>query len=108
MKVLLLGGGGREHAIAWKLKQSPRLTRLWAAPGSDAIAELAERAPLDVLNPDEVAGFVKANAVDLVFVGPEAPLDAGSSDAARAAGALVFGPSRAAARLETSKSFARA
>ncbi len=107
MKVLLLGGGGREHAIAWKLAQSPLLTKLWAAPGSDAIAELAERVPVDPLDPDAVAGFVKANGVELVFVGPEAPLDAGSSDAARAAGALVFGPSRAAARLETSKSFAK-
>lgn len=107
MKVLLLGGGGREHAIAWKLKQSPRLTRLWAAPGSDAIAELAERVPLDALSPADVAGFIKVNKVDLVFVGPEAPLECGVSDAARAAGALVFGPSREAARLETSKSFAK-
>jgi len=107
VKVLLLGGGGREHAIAWKLKQSPRLQRLWAAPGSDAIAELAERVPLDSLSPADVAGFVKANAVDLVFVGPEAPLEAGVSDSARAAGALVFGPSRQAAKLETSKSFAK-
>ena len=107
MKVLLLGGGGREHAIAWKLAQSPRLTKLWVAPGSDAIAALAERVPLDPLDPAAVAGFVTANQVDLVFVGPEAPLASGSSDAARAAGALVFGPSRSAARLETSKSFAK-
>jgi phosphoribosylamine--glycine ligase len=107
VKVLLLGGGGREHAIAWKLKQSPTLTKLWAAPGSDAIAELADRVPLDPLDPAAVAGFVQANAVDLVFVGPEAPLAAGSADAARAAGALVFGPSREAARLETSKAFAK-
>jgi phosphoribosylamine--glycine ligase len=107
MKVLLLGGGGREHAIAWKLKHSPRLQRLWAAPGSDAIAELAELAPLDPLDPAAVAAFARKNRVDLVFVGPEAPLAAGVSDAAREAGALVFGPSRAAARLETSKSFAK-
>ena len=107
MKVLLLGGGGREHAIAWKLAQSPLLTKLWAAPGSDAIAALAERTPLDPLDPAAVAAFVRANKVDLVFVGPEAPLLSGSSDAARAAGALVFGPSQAAARLETSKAFAK-
>lgn len=107
MKVLLLGGGGREHAIAWKLKQSPKLSKLWVAPGSDAIAALAERVPLDPLDPAAVAAFVTANRVDLVFVGPEAPLASGSSDAARAAGALVFGPSRSAARLETSKSFAK-
>jgi phosphoribosylamine--glycine ligase len=108
MKVLLLGGGGREHAIAWKLSQSPRLTKLWAAPGSDAIAALAECIALDPLNPEAVSRFVKDNGVDLVFVGPEAPLAAGSSDAARAAGALVFGPSRFASQLETSKAFAKA
>ncbi len=107
MKVLLLGGGGREHAIAWKLVQSEKLTKLWVAPGSDAIALLAERVALDILNPAAVAAFVRSHGVDLVFVGPEAPLAAGSSDAARAAGALVFGPSQSAARLETSKAFAK-
>lgn len=107
VKVLLLGGGGREHAIAWKLRQSPRLGQLWAAPGSDAIADLAERFSLDPLDPKAVAAFIAANGVELVFVGPEAPLAAGTSDAARQAGALVFGPSKAAARLETSKSFAK-
>jgi len=107
VKVLLLGGGGREHAIAWKLSQSPRLTKLWAAPGSDAIAAHAALAGIDFLDPAAVAAFVKANGVELVFVGPEAPLAAGVSDAARAAGALVFGPSRSASRLETSKAFAK-
>ena len=107
VKVLLLGGGGREHAIAWKLAQSPLLTKLWAAPGSDAIAAFASRVPLDYLDPEAVAGFVQANGVDLVFIGPEAPLASGVSDAARAAGALVFGPSQSASRLETSKSFAK-
>ncbi len=107
VKVLLLGGGGREHAIAWKLAQSPRLTRLWAAPGSDAIAAHARCLALDPLDPAAVAAFIRANAVDLVFIGPEAPLAAGVSDAARGAGALVFGPSRSASRLETSKAFAK-
>jgi phosphoribosylamine--glycine ligase len=107
MNVLLLGGGGREHAIAWKLKQSPKLERLWAAPGSDAIADLAEQVRVNYLDPSEVAAFVKERKVDLVFVGPEAPLEAGVSDAARAAGALVFGPSRECARLETSKTHAK-
>jgi phosphoribosylamine--glycine ligase len=107
VKVLLLGGGGREHAIAWKLAQSPRLTKLWAAPGSDAIAEIAQRVPVDYLDPQAVAGFVQANGVELVFIGPEAPLASGVSDAARAAGALVFGPSQNASRLETSKAFAK-
>lgn len=107
VKVLLLGGGGREHAIAWKLAQSPRLTKLWAAPGSDAIAAHAERLALDPLDPAAVAAFIRGNGVDLVFIGPEAPLAAGTSDAARAAGALVFGPSQSASRLETSKAFAK-
>ncbi len=107
VKVLLLGGGGREHAIAWKLAQSPRLTKLWAAPGSDAIAAHAECLPLDPLDPAAVAAFIRANAVELVFIGPEGPLAAGVSDAAREAGALVFGPSQSASRLETSKAFAK-
>jgi phosphoribosylamine--glycine ligase len=107
VKVLLLGGGGREHAIAWKLSQSPRLTKLWAAPGSDAIAAHAECLKLDPLDPAAVAAFIRGNGVDLVFIGPEAPLAAGTSDAARAAGALVFGPSQSASRLETSKAFAK-
>lgn len=107
MRVLLLGSGGREHAIAWALSRSPRLTKLWAAPGSDAMASLAERADLDVLDADAVVRFAKENAIDLIFVGPEAPLAAGVSDAARAAGILVFGPSQAASRMETSKSYAK-
>jgi phosphoribosylamine--glycine ligase len=107
VKVLLIGGGGREHAIAWKLAQSPRLAKLWAAPGSDAIAAHAECLALDPLDPAAVAAFVRANGVELVFVGPEAPLAAGVSDAARAAGALVFGPSQSSSRLETSKTFAK-
>ena len=107
VKVLLLGGGGREHAIAWKLSQSPHLTKLWAAPGSDAIAAHAQCVALDPLDPAAVARFVTDNGVELVFVGPEAPLAAGSSDASRAAGALVFGPSQFASQLETSKAFAK-
>ena len=107
MKVLLLGSGGREHAIAWALARSPRLTKLWAAPGSDAMAELAERADLDILDGAAVVRFAREKDVDLLFVGPEAPLAAGVSDAARAAGLLVFGPSQAASRLETSKAFAK-
>ena len=107
MKVLLLGSGAREHSIAWKLRQSPRLSRLWAAPGSDAISGLAEIARVNALDPASVAAFCRENAVDLLFVGPEAPLEAGVADAARAAGIKVFGPSREAARLETSKAFAK-
>lgn len=85
MKVLLLGSGGREHAIAWKLKQSLKLTKLWVAPGSDAIATIAECVPVDPLSPQAVSDFIKTHAIDLLFIGPEAPLAAGCSDAARAA-----------------------
>ncbi|MDX6770310.1 MAG: phosphoribosylamine--glycine ligase [Elusimicrobiota bacterium] len=107
MKVLLLGSGGREHALAWKLAQSPRLTKLWAAPGSDAIAAHAERAALDVLAPDAVAAFCRERGVELLVVGPEAPLAAGVADAVRAAGVAVFGPGKDGARLESSKAHAK-
>ncbi|MEK7382539.1 MAG: phosphoribosylamine--glycine ligase, partial [Elusimicrobiota bacterium] len=107
MKVLLLGRGGREHALAWALTRSPRLRKLWAAPGSEAMAALAERVDLDILDGAAVVRFAREKDVDLIFVGPEAPLAAGVCDAARAAGFLVFGPSQAAARLETSKAFAK-
>ena len=107
MDVLLLGGGGREHALAWKIAQSPQLGRLWCAPGSDAIAGLAECVALDPADPAAVALFARAREIDLVVVGPEAPLAAGVADALQEAGVAVFGPTRAAARLESSKSFAR-
>jgi len=107
MRVLLLGSGGREHAIARSLSQSPRLKKLWVAPGSDAMAGLAERAALDMLDASAVTRFSAQNHVDLLFIGPEAPLAAGVSDAVRAAGLAVFGPSQAASRLETSKAFAK-
>lgn len=107
MKVLLLGSGGREHALAWKLAQSPRLTKLWAAPGSDAIAAHAENAALDPLSPAAVSAFCRERGVQLLVVGPEAPLAAGVADAVRAAGIPVFGPGRDGARLESSKAFAK-
>ena len=107
MKVLLIGSGGREHALAWKLAQSPRLTRLYAAPGNPGIAEVAELVALDPADHDAVVAFCRAEAIDLVVVGPEAPLVAGLADALAAAGIKVFGPSRAAARLEGSKSFTK-
>ena len=107
MNILILGGGGREHALAWAVKQNPKCDRLIVAPGNAGIAMLAECADLDILDGAAVVGFAEANAVDFVIVGPEAPLAAGVADALRAAGVAVFGPSAAAARLEASKSFTK-
>ena len=106
--ILLLGGGGREHALAWKLAQSPRCGRLLAAPGNPGMRGLAELVPgLDILDGAAVTDFALQRRVALVVVGPEAPLAAGVADALRAAGVAVFGPSAAAARLEASKSFTK-
>ncbi len=107
MNILILGGGGREHALAWAVKQNPKCDRLIVAPGNAGIAMLAECADLDILDGAAVVGFAEANAVDFVIVGPEAPLAAGVADALRAAGVAVFGPSAAAARLEASKAFTK-
>ena len=107
MKVLLLGSGGREHALAWKLAASPLLTKLYAAPGNPGIAQQAELVALDISNHVAVAGFCRDMKIDLVVVGPEAPLVAGIADDLRAAGIRVFGPSKAAARLEGSKGFTK-
>jgi len=107
MKVLLVGGGGREHALAWKMAQSPRCERMWAAPGNPGIARHAECVDLAA---DDVAGltrFAKDQGVDLVVVGPEAPLAAGLGDAVRQAGMLCFGPGRAGARIEADKAYAK-
>ncbi|MFN7174149.1 MAG: phosphoribosylamine--glycine ligase [Thermaurantiacus tibetensis] len=109
MRVLLLGSGGREHALAWKLAQSPRLGWLLSAPGNPGMAALGMVEPgLDILDPEAVARFARDRGVDLVVVGPEAPLVAGVADAVLAAGIPVFGPSAAAARLEASKAFTKA
>ena len=107
MNVLLIGGGGREHALAWKLKQSSLLDTLYCAPGNAGIAEVAETAPLDVGNHDAVARFCKEKQIGLVVIGPEAPLVAGLTDDLEAQGIKVFGPSKAAARLEGSKGFTK-
>ncbi|TGN56575.1 phosphoribosylamine--glycine ligase [Paracoccus liaowanqingii] len=107
MNILILGGGGREHALAWAIRQNPKCDRLIVAPGNAGIAGLADCADLDVLSRAEVLDFVQDNAIDFVVVGPEAPLAAGVSDALRAAGILVFGPSQAAAQLEASKTFTK-
>ena len=107
MNILILGGGGREHALVWAVKQNPKCDRLIVAPGNAGIANLAECATLDIENSAAVVGFAEANAIDFVIIGPEAPLVAGVSDELRAAGFLVFGPSRAAAALEGSKNFTK-
>ncbi len=108
MNILILGGGGREHALAWAVKQNPKCDRLIVAPGNVGIAMLAECADIDILDGDAVAVFAAENAVDFVIVGPEAPLAAGVADRLRDAGFVVFGPSAAAAQLESSKSFTKA
>ena len=107
MHVLILGGGGREHALAWKIAQSPLLGRLTAAPGSAGIAALADCVALPIEDGAAVAAWAHANAVDLAVIGPEAPLAAGVADALSAAGVPAFGPSAAAARLEASKAFTK-
>jgi phosphoribosylamine--glycine ligase len=107
MNVLLIGGGGREHALAWKLSQSPLLDRLYCAPGNAGIAQVAECVTLDVANEDEVISFCKEKDIGLVVIGPEAPLVAGLADDLEAAGVKVFGPSKAASQLEGSKGFTK-
>ena len=107
MNILLIGSGGREHALAWKMAASPLLTKLWCAPGNAGIAQDAECVALDVVNHAAVIDFCKANKVDLVVVGPEAPLAAGLVDALAAAGIKAVGPSKAASQLESSKGFTK-
>ncbi len=107
MKVLVVGGGGREHALCWSLASSPLLTKLWCAPGNAGIAEVAECVPIGAEDVPALVRFARDNAVDLVVAGPEAPLTLGLADACAAAGLRCFGPSAAAARLEGSKAFAR-
>ena len=105
MRVLVIGSGGREHALCWKLAASPMLSKLWCAPGNPGIAAHAELVPIGVLDLAALVDFAVEHRVDLVVPGPEAPLVAGVSDAMAAAGIACCGPSAAAARLEGSKSF---
>ena len=107
MRVLVVGSGGREHALAWRLSSSPGLTELHAAPGNPGIAALATCHPVAADDAEGLLGLARFLAVDLVVVGPEAPLVAGAADVLRHAGLTVFGPSAAAARIEGSKSFAK-
>ena len=107
MKVLLVGGGGREHALAWKLAQSPRLTRLYAAPGNPGIAAHADCVPVRDTDLDELVALARRERLELAVIGPELPLSLGLRDRLSDAGLSVFGPSQAAARLESSKAFAK-
>ncbi|HMK79083.1 MAG TPA: phosphoribosylamine--glycine ligase [Xanthobacteraceae bacterium] len=107
MNILLLGAGGREHALAWKIAASPLTTKLWCAPGNAGIAREAECVPIDIADHAAVIAFCRANKVDFVVVGPDNPLVAGIVDDLEAAGFRAFGPTRAAARLEGSKGFTK-
>ncbi|WMT87824.1 phosphoribosylamine--glycine ligase [Pelagibacterium sp. 26DY04] len=107
MRVLLIGSGGREHALAWKMTQSPRLEKLFVAPGNGGTQTIAENVALDIADHAKVVEFCIAERIDLVVVGPEVPLVAGIADDLRAAGIAVFGPSKLAAQLEGSKAFTK-
>ncbi|MBL8909049.1 MAG: phosphoribosylamine--glycine ligase [Rhizobiales bacterium] len=107
MNVLLIGSGGREHALAWAISASPLLGRFYCAPGNPGIGEIAELVALDVTNHQAIIDFCRMAQIKLVVVGPEAPLVAGLADDLRAAGIKVFGPSKAAAQLEGSKGFTK-
>jgi phosphoribosylamine--glycine ligase len=107
MNVLLVGGGGREHAIAWKLAQSEQLKKLYIAPGNPGTAKCGENVPISADDTEKLVDFSKQNKIELVIVGPEAPLAAGLVDAVEAAGIKAFGPNREAAQLEADKAFAK-
>jgi phosphoribosylamine--glycine ligase len=108
MNILLLGSGGREHALAWKIAASPLVTKLWCAPGNAGIAREAECVALDITDHAAVIAFCKASKVDFVVVGPDAPIAAGIVDDLNAAGFKAFGPTKAAGQLESSKNFTKA
>jgi len=107
MKILLLGSGGREHALAWKMTQSRKLKKLYIAPGNGGMHDLGDCIDLDVTEHEKVIDFIKLCKIDLVVIGPEAPLVDGLADALEAANIKVFGPKKAAAQLEGSKSFTK-
>ncbi len=107
MNILVLGSGGREHALAWAIMQNPKCDRLICAPGNAGMDQIAECAALDILDGSRVVQFCEETSIDFVVIGPEAPLAAGVADRLRAAGILCFGPSAAATRLEASKAFTK-
>jgi phosphoribosylamine--glycine ligase len=107
MRVLVVGSGGREHALVWKISQSPRVTKIFCAPGSAGIGEIAESVPIAVEQIDKLADFAAAQKIDLTVVGPEVPLTLGITDLFQARGLRIFGPNKVAAQLEGSKAFAK-
>ena len=107
MKILLIGSGGREHALAWKLKQSPHCTHLFCAPGSPGMAALGTCVNIKAVDLDELIAFAHDMHIELTVVGPEQPLAAGIADRFKKEGLPIFGPSQAAAQIETSKAFAK-
>lgn len=107
MKILVVGGGGREHAILWKLKQSPRVTQLFCAPGNGGIGQIAQCVPVSAEDVESMVEFAKTEQMDFVIVSPDGPLALGMVDAMQAAGVRAFGPVQAAARLESSKVFSK-
>lgn len=107
MKILVVGSGGREHSIIWKLAQSPDAEKIYCAPGNAGIAELAECVPIRVEDIDGIAAFCADNAIDMAVIGPEVPLSMGITDALNAKGIRVFGPDKSCSRLEGSKAFTK-
>ncbi len=107
MNILVIGNGGREHALVWKLAQSPRVSKIYCAPGNAGIAQLAECVPVQVDDLPGLQAFAKSQSIDLTIVGPELPLSLGIADEFRKAKLRIFGPTRNAARIESSKSFAK-
>lgn len=107
MNVLVIGGGGREHTIVWKLAQSPKVKKLYAIPGGPGMMGLAECVPMDVTNLEGLAQWAETHAIDLTVVGPEAPLVAGLVDVFEAHGLKAFGPKAKAAEIEGSKIFSK-
>lgn len=107
MKILIIGGGGREHALAWKISQSPSVTKLYCAPGNPGIASLAELVPIAVNDVEALLLFVAEHSIDLTVVGPELPLTLGIVDRFEEKGFKIFGPNRAASQIESSKVFSK-
>src|SRR5438309_2307995 len=107
MKVLVIGNGGREHALVWKISQSPKVTKLLCAPGSPAIGEFAECVAIGPEEIEKLAAFAEKEKIDLTVVGPELPLTLGITDLFESRGLRIFGPNKAAAQLEGSKAFAK-